>query len=119
MADLLMDPPEGECKDDYLEVLLLDAGPVLDAMGRLREVYPNVLHIRRPEHDAAAAQPSDRPNVRTMDDAQLFRAFYAHVTNTELSAEQEEAFTTIVDELRRREREGAAAAVKPQPVGVG
>jgi hypothetical protein len=44
-----------------------------------------------------------------MDDAQLFGAFYSHVTGSELSAEQQAAFATIVDELRRREREGAAA----------
>jgi DNA repair protein SbcD/Mre11 len=122
MADLLKGPADGESKDDYLEVLLLDAGPVLDAMGRLREVYPNVLHIRRLEHEAGAAQASDRPNVRTMDDAQLFRAFYTHVTNNELSADQEGAFATIVDELRRREREGATVRQetrgKSEPVGV-
>jgi exonuclease SbcD len=121
MSDLLAGPPAGESRDDYLEVLLLDDGPVLDAMGRLREVYPNVLHIRRPEHEPGAAQASDRPNVRTMDDAQLFRAFYAHVTNNELTAGQEEAFATIVDELRRREREGAGVRAestgKSEPVG--
>jgi exonuclease SbcD len=116
MADLLQGLPAGESKDDYLEVMLLDAGPVLDAMGRLREVYPNVLHIRRPEHDVAAAQASDRPNVRTMDDAQLFRAFYSHVTGNELSVGQEAAFATIVNELRKREREGATKG-NLEPVG--
>jgi exonuclease SbcD len=83
---------------------------VLDAMGRLREVYPNVLHIRRPEHERGAAEASDRPNIRAMDDAQLFKAFYSHVTGGELTTEQEFAFIQVVDELRRREREGAAAA---------
>ena len=124
MADLLQGAEAGGSKDDYLEVMLTDAGPVLDAMGRLRDVYPNVLHVRRPEHEpgAGAGPASDRPNVRTMDDAQLFRAFYAHVTNGELSAEQEAAFVEIVDDLRRRQREGAAlrqeAKGKPEPVGV-
>lgn len=110
MADLLSGAPGDGSKDDYLEVMLLDAGPVLDSMGRLRDVYPNVLHIRRPEQADGATPASDRPNVRVMDDAQLFKAFYAHVTSGELTGEQEAAFVHIVDELRRREREGASAA---------
>lgn len=122
MVDLLQPPPDGESKDDYLEVMILDPGPVLDAMGRLREVYPNVLHIRRPELESGGAKASDRPNVRTMDDGQLFKAFYAHVTNGELPAEQEAAFEQVVEELRRREREGGAlhaqAKATPEPVGV-
>jgi exonuclease SbcD len=110
MADLLKGPSDGDAKDDYLEVMITDPGPVLDAMGRLREVYPNVLHIRRPEHERGAAEASDRRNIRAMDDAQLFKAFYSHVTGGELTTEQEFAFIQVVDELRRREREGAAAA---------
>lgn len=110
MSDLLKGPAEGESKDDYLEAMITDPGPVLDAMGRLREVYPNVLHIRRPEHEPGAAQASDRPNIRAMDDAQLFKAFFTHVTGAELTTEQEAAFVQIVDELRRREREGNSEA---------
>lgn len=122
MADLLCGATDVGPKDDYLEVMLLDAGPVLDAMGRLRDCYPNVLHVRRPEQQAGeGTAASDRPNVRAMDDAQLFKAFYAHVTNAELSGEQEAAFVQIVDELRRREREGATTRAEPrakaEPVG--
>ena len=125
LADLLAAAPDAAARDDYLEVMLLDPGPVLDAMGRLRDVYPNVLHVRRPEHEpggAGAAAASDRPNVRTMDEGQLFKAFYAHVTSGDaLTAEQEAAFVQVVDELRRHEREGAApradARAKPEPVG--
>lgn len=116
LADLLS--AEDPAKDDYLEVLLTDAGPVLDAMGRLREVYPNVLHIRRPEHEPGAAEASDRPNVRAMDDAQLFKAFYAHVTGADLSVEQENAFASIVDEMRRREREGDKSKAKAEALTV-
>jgi exonuclease SbcD len=80
-------------------------------------VYPNVLHIRRPEHERGAADASDRPNIRAMDDAQLFKAFYTHVTGGDLTGEQEAAFVQIVDELRQREREGAGVKDKPEPVG--
>jgi hypothetical protein len=44
-----------------------------------------------------------------MDDVQLFKAFYAHVTGGDVSTEQEGAFVQVVDDLRRRERETPAA----------
>jgi exonuclease SbcD len=109
-AEILANGASDEARDDYLEVTLTDAGPVLDAMSRLREAYPNVLHIARPEHATSADQSSDRPNVRSMDDAQLFKAFYAHVSGGDLTSEQEAAFAQIVDDLRKREREGTARA---------
>ena len=31
----------------YLEVSLLDTGAILDPIGQLRQVYPNVLHVER------------------------------------------------------------------------
>lgn len=110
MADLMNGPADDASKEDYLEVTLLDEGPVLDAIGRLRERYPNVLSIKRPDAaDAAAA--GDRPDVRTMKDVELFRAFYAHVTGAELTEGQESAFVSIVDDMNAEQREGASAAV--------
>lgn len=34
--------------DDYLLVRLTDRHAILDPMGKLREVYPNVLHLEKP-----------------------------------------------------------------------
>ena len=75
MAELLKGPEDGQPKDDYLEVTLLDDGPVLDAIGRLREVYPNVMMIRRPEKMNGAAAAGDRPDIRGKTAMQLFGAF--------------------------------------------
>ena len=47
-ADIMSNAPEGGSRDDYIMVTLLDSGPIMDAIGRLREVYPNVLHLERP-----------------------------------------------------------------------
>lgn len=103
MAELLKGPQDGLSKEDYLEVMLMDEGPALDAMGLLREVYPHVLHLRRP--DAAANSPGDRPNIRTTSDADLFKSFFKHVTGNELTADQETAFVATVDAMHLAERE--------------
>ena len=106
MAQMLEGPTNGESKEDYLEVTLMDEGPVLDAIGRLREVYPNVMLIRRPEGFRAGVG-GDRPNIRGMDEVQLFNAFFQHVTGAEMAENQRGAFSGIVERMRQKEREGA------------
>jgi len=101
--------------NDYLLVTLLDDGPVLDAMARLREVYPNVLRIERTEGwgaagpagagasgSAAAAAGDIRHNVTERD---LFRAFFTDVTGAELTADEQSALDEVIEDVRRAERE--------------
>lgn len=94
--------------DDYLMVTLLDDGPVLDAMGRLREVYPNVLHIERPALTAAGAGPAASGERRGLDELELFGRFFAEVTGSELTAEQKAVYGRVLERLGRREREDRA-----------
>jgi exonuclease SbcD len=107
MAELLKGPGDGKSADDYLEVTLLDDGPVLDAIGRLRAVYPNVMMIRRPDKANGAAN-GDRPDIRGKSALELFGAFYKHVTQNELLPEQAAAFAAVVEETERRAREAIA-----------
>jgi exonuclease SbcD len=107
MAELLKGPRDGKSADDYLEVTLLDDGPVLDAIGRLREVYPNVMMIRRPDKASGTAS-GDRPDIRGKNALELFGAFYKHVTQNELQPEQAAAFAAVVEETERRAREAIA-----------
>lgn len=47
MAHLLEVGKTDAKREDYLMVRLLDKHAILDAMGKLRSVYPNVLHLER------------------------------------------------------------------------
>ncbi|MFM9413680.1 exonuclease SbcCD subunit D [Peptococcus simiae] len=47
LADILAGLPQGVAGDDYLRIVLTDQGDVLDAMARLRKVYPNVMTLER------------------------------------------------------------------------
>lgn len=103
LADLLASAPSSSSAEDYLMVTLQDDGPVFDAMGRLREVYPNVLHLERAALTAAAGSDLVPPDHRQTGDAQLFAAFYAHVTGEDLGPARQEVFARIADEARRQE----------------
>ncbi len=91
--------------NDYLHVRLLDKGAVLDAMGKLRRVYPNVLHIERPVLESGAASTSSDIDHRRMTELELFESFVKEVTGEELTAHQRKAFVSTVEELHRRQRE--------------
>ena len=105
IAEILGTEPDPEVRRDYLKVTLLDREPVLDAMGKLRLLYPNVLQIERPHlFDAGEIQGSGGDH-RHLSDVDLFRAFYHQVTGTELTPEQTEAYAHTVEQLRQRERE--------------
>ncbi len=106
LADLLASPDE-RIRDDYLCVSLLDRGPVLDAIGRLRRVYPNVLHIERPliAPEGKGIAPG-RPGRKT--EVELFDAFFRDVTGDELNSDETRCFADTVDDLLRAEREATA-----------
>ncbi len=118
-ADLLRGPaaagPAGGASsgspEDYLLVTLLDEGPVLDAMARLREVYPNILRVGRPDElgpagAANSAAADGAGDVRHgMTDRDLFQAFFADVTNTKLTPDEQSALDGVIEDVRRAERE--------------
>jgi len=105
LAEVLNGAADDPRRDDYLMVTLRDRGPVFDAMGRLREVYPNVLHTERPLVTSRAEAKTDRIDHRKMDDLDLFSAFFEQVTGEELAPTERDAFVGIANAVRLGERE--------------
>lgn len=108
LKDILNGPEAGAGREDYVMVTLLDTGAVLDVMGKLREVYPNVLHVERPCLEFGSNVVRARVDHRKLNDADLFADFFSQVTGGDLSPAEAAAYEFIVDDLRRREREAAA-----------
>jgi exonuclease SbcD len=105
LAEILAGPQAGESRDDYLMVTLLDREPILDAMGKLRTVYPNVLHLMRPQFTPTGEEHGQRGDHRRLSDVELFNAFFAQMTGAALNPAQAEAYSAIIETLRQRERE--------------
>lgn len=101
----IRDNPQKEGRDDYIMVTLLDKGPVMDAIGRLREVYPNVLHIERPALTTGGELRGPGGDHRRMDEAALFTSFFEQVTGEPLSEEQNKVFAELLGKFFRQARE--------------
>jgi DNA repair protein SbcD/Mre11 len=104
LAELLRGPADGENPSDFLLARLTDGGALLEPMRRLREVYPNVLHIERPVFTAGLASLSAAPHGRG-GDAELFAMFFEQVTGLALDERRRAAFAQVLEEVSRHDRE--------------
>lgn len=105
LEDILEGPLPGEDAEDYLLVRLTDKHAILDAMGQLRSVYPNVLHLERPGlfYEGEVRQPGKEQLGRS--ERELFGSFFEQMTGDALSDEQAAVFSETVDDLRAEDRE--------------
>jgi len=104
LADILAQPPDR--RDDYLMITLTDPRPIFDAMGKLRAVFPNVLHVEREVLTAGADSLSHTPvDHRRQSEDELFAAFFTQVTGEEMTVAEREAFGQLLNEFLRQERE--------------
>jgi len=99
LQTLLDNPPLPGTDEDYIVATLLDKTALLDPMGRLREIFPNILAIERPHlerrDDGAELSREDLKQ----DDADLFASFFQQVTGEKLLKSQRTAFTKVAEEI--------------------
>lgn len=103
LKPLIAAAPDDPGRDDYLHVTLTDDGALLNAMARLREAYPNALHLERRFLEPATGSASRVAARRTLSDADLFRAFCREVLGADATDAQVAAFGTAADSLRTGE----------------
>lgn len=87
--DLMRGPRSGEGTQDYLSITLLDDTPVIQAVHRLRTLYPKTMEINY-RYLTEARQPGSgqRPDHRGMEGLALFESFAEWSTQRNLSDRQ-------------------------------
>lgn len=87
--------------DDYVLVRLTDTHLIVDAMARLRTIYPNALHIERPAFQGSAAERLLPPGQRhdQLDPLTLFETFYEHVTGTAIARQERQVVQQTLQAL--------------------
>ena len=89
--------------DDYLMVRLTDTHAILDAMGKLRSVYPNVLHLEKPGIMAVGEAKAMNREKLKRGEMEMFQDFFDQVSGNSLSADQSRALEAVIDSLHTKE----------------
>ena len=98
---------EGEIRlgnqEDYMQVTLTDEEEILDAIGKVRTVFPNVMQICLENRRYARQQQirGEEQDILHQDPLQLFAEFYKMQNNIELEEEEAEKIKTIFEEVRQ------------------
>lgn len=101
---LLAQAVDDPCRDDYLLVRLDDEQALLDVMGRLRAVYPNVLQIERPGLLNRAVERVESARALEREELPLFADFFEQMRGEALDDAQRAALVEALESLRRSER---------------
>lgn len=105
--ELMRGPQNGENSDDYLSVTLLDEAPVIQAIHRLRNLYPKTMEINyRYQQEALQITPGQRPDHRSLSGMDLFESFTEWSTQKPLSGRQRGAMSAFLTEASREGEDG-------------
>lgn len=90
----------GDC-EDYLHITLTDEEEIYDVFGKLRAVYPHLmaLDFDNSRTRAAGVMPLTKEVMVEKTTLDLFRDFYEKQAGCELSAQQEQIMTEIIEKL--------------------
>jgi exonuclease SbcD len=87
-------------KDDYLRVILTDEDEIIDPMGKLRSVYPNIMSLdfenARTSIDISAIMP-DSETIEKLSAYELFCEFFLEAQGSVMSEEQAEIVRNLLE----------------------
>ncbi|MEH6626917.1 MAG: exonuclease SbcCD subunit D [Motiliproteus sp.] len=101
LQQLLQAGIDDPAREDYLLIRLTDKHAILDVMGKLREVYPNVLHLERPGLQAQGEVRMQGREQLKKGELSMFSDFFQQVTGDILDAEQNAVVEKILENLHR------------------
>ena len=104
-------PHPSPSPDDYIVARLTDPLPVLDPIGRLRKLYPNVLCIERAPALGQPGELQPSRDRRGLDHDELFAGFFKEMTGQEPTADA--AGRVPVGRRRRRGPRQRGAGMRP------
>lgn len=90
-------------REDYLLVRLSDTHAILDIMGKLRQVYPNVLHLERPGLMANSERRQLRREQLQRGELALFEDFYQQVRGESLTVAQRNLVAGLLEQIHKDE----------------
>ncbi len=102
LSELLAAGAQGPA-EDYVVVQLEDKGPVHEPMARIREIYPNALHIERTQTTASTPGRFAGRDHRVVGLQQHFSDFFTAVTGESMSPDEAALLSEVLSDLDARE----------------
>lgn len=103
----LLDPKyyEKENIQDYLKVTLLDEGSLIDPINKLRQIYPNVMHLERKMALTDLRKKQTVSSIRNdkKTELELFEQFYNDMTETNFTDEKREIMAKVIQDVLQEE----------------
>lgn len=95
----------GTQNQDYIQAVLTDKEELIDPIGTLRSVYPNIMQILREEKETGqtSATASGMITAGRKDPAALFEEFYELVKEEALSEEERKLVSDVIKEESERQ----------------
>jgi exonuclease SbcD len=104
LADLLEQGKNDPKADDYLLVRLTDKHAILDPMAKLREVYPNVLHLEKPGMLIGVETEMGQARLGRSE-LDMFQDFFLEVQGDEMTENQTEMISDVLNTLQTAKQE--------------
>lgn len=94
--------------EDYIMAILTDRGELIDAISKLRAVYPNILRMEKEQFDREAGDSgtSAGGEFASKNPLELFSEFYENVSGESFTDEKKALVATIFDEVAQSGRNG-------------
>lgn len=87
-------------QNDYTHIILTDEEDIIDAIGKLRTVYHNLMKIDYDNRRTrSTAQPGDVADVEKRSPLDLFAEFYETQNNQPISDEQRAFVTKLIEQI--------------------
>jgi DNA repair protein SbcD/Mre11 len=103
----LMDPSiyEKQNVNDYLKIILHDEGALIDPINKLRQIYPNVLHLERKIAitDMKKKQSFSAAKEDKKSELELFKQFYEEMTTSEFTEEKNTVMAEVIEKTLKEE----------------
>ena len=91
---------EGTNTEDYIHVVLTDENDVMDAIGRLRAIYPNIMSLEYENRRTETEKEIEKlKNVEKKTDMEVLEALYEMQNNQPVSDDQAGYLRDLIEKI--------------------
>jgi len=85
---------------DYIQAILTDEGEIMDPIGKLRGVYPNIMLLKRDERaNISQSGTAAAKGYKSRSELELFKEFYNRLGTGEFSENKEKIIKEVINEV--------------------